>query len=366
MSIILFTAHLQPTREDCACPFFLSLFSFFLQLAEGSGMRSRMVRRRKEKQLRYLLTLNDGQRPVVANRFWVGGEPKFRRACPGGNASVSYKPRLMSSIFFSLPPRRRVAAEERRKSIPISLLCSLKIFIARLPTTDHTRARPMSFFASPNYRSGRRKLEFANHAVRSCSRLINDRIEHDWRAVRRVAGGGIVQFDIPQPVEPPAAREAVPAPPARPIIPAGANGGDSSATSMSTDSPAIVASRGASAPGSTAPSTGHSTNPRADALRLAAIDGVDIAGSGNMASSQVAGTTLGSSGVIPCPITTSPGQSGGGPIGTSCEPQMLLSSSSLPVLNWESNHGLIMFRESSNMTSPSNGRIFADKLWARA
>jgi hypothetical protein len=151
------------------------------------------------------------------------------------------------------------------------------------------------------------------------------------------------QFEIPQPVEAPAAREAVPAPPARPIIPATANGGDSKAPSVSTNAAAIVASRGASAPGSTAPSTGHSTNPGADALRLATIDGTDIAGSDNMVSSQAAGSTFGSGGVIPCPITTSPGQSGGGPIGTSCEPQMLLSSSSLPVLNWESNHGLVMF-----------------------
>jgi hypothetical protein len=72
------------------------------------------------------------------------------------------------------------------------------------------------------------------------------------------------QFDIPQPAEPPDARQAVPAPPARPVIPVGANGGE------------IVASRGASAPESTAPSTGHSTNPGADARRLATTDGVII------------------------------------------------------------------------------------------
>jgi hypothetical protein len=42
-------------------------------------MRSRMVRLRKVKQLRYVQTLTDGQRPVVANRFLGGWQAEARR-----------------------------------------------------------------------------------------------------------------------------------------------------------------------------------------------------------------------------------------------------------------------------------------------
>jgi hypothetical protein len=127
------------------------------------------------------------------------------------------------------------------------------------------------------------------------------------------------QFEIPQPAKPPGALEAIPATPTRPIIPAGGGAGDSNATTVSAQDSAD-APAGAGAERDTA-----------------------IVAPGDILSSQVAASTFGAGGVIPCPITTSPGQSGGGPIGTSCEPQMLLSSSSLPVLNWESNHGLVAF-----------------------
>jgi hypothetical protein len=146
-------------------------------------------------------------------------------------------------------------------------------------------------------------------------------------------------FEIPRPVEPPAALQAVPPRPERPIIPAGSNGPTNVSAQDSSETPPGFSAE--THPGNSGSEMGIAQGSSApEAASAGASSGNGLAGASEVVSSQEnIASALGAAGV-PCPIPIALGPSGGG---SSCIPQTLSSSGSLPVLNWESTHGLVAF-----------------------